>query len=366
MPSPTILYASTTASTIQAAWDSLLNKIPLTPVTIEVLAGTYTEALTLGRQPFAHDITIQGDTRTAAGSHFTTTGSITKSGSNCTITLVNTPPADFTSSDHIVVGGAASAANAGRFAIVSIDTGAKTVTYVNASGVAEAVRTNTEVIFCPNRIIDFTGNHTGVTCVSSVGATLSGFTLMSSSVTESFGIHVIGQAELNAAKCVAWNVRDVGFRTTDGGMLNANTTCTAVKCGVGFYAAKNSCINAYDTYVSNCPQAGYAAALGGQMSAARAISTANSQFGFQASGGTIYTIGAVASYNQAAGFVAQNNSTMLVDTSTARNNLIGYAADWHGLLIARGTSANNSGNTTNYSPATSGVEGNFGGIIAFD
>lgn len=90
MPPPAIVYASSTASTIQAAWDSLQTNTPLTAVTIEVLAGTYTEGLTLGNHPYAHMITIQGDTRAAAGSHFTTTGSITKSGSNCIITLEHT------------------------------------------------------------------------------------------------------------------------------------------------------------------------------------------------------------------------------------------------------------------------------------
>jgi hypothetical protein len=366
MPSPTVLFASTTASTIQAAWDSLQTKNPLTPVTIEVLAGTYAEQLVLANQPYAHMITIQGDTRTAAGSRFTTTGSITKSGSDCTITLVNTPPADFTSSDHIIVCAPTSAANAGRFPIVSINTVAKTVTYTNASGVAESVRPNTEVIFCPDRILDFTGFDTGVKCLSSAngGALVSGFTIVSSPAALSHGVHVIGQAELRMARCVVWNVHDVGFRTTDGGLLNAESSCSAIKCNVGFYAAKNSCINGYNAYAADCLQAGYGAALGGQASVTGAISTSN-LYGYQAwAGGVLFAPSGTASYNQI-GFFAQENSTLSANNAIARNNATGYRAEWHGMITAYGTAANNSGNTTNYSPAPSGTEANNGGIIAF-
>jgi hypothetical protein len=37
--------------------------------------------------------------------------------------------------------------------------------------------TDTEVVFCPDRIIDFNDHDAGVKCLASVGATLSGFTI---------------------------------------------------------------------------------------------------------------------------------------------------------------------------------------------
>jgi hypothetical protein len=67
----------------------------------------------------------------------------------------------------------------------------------------------------------------------------------------------------------------------------------------------------------------------------------------------------VASYNSDPGFYAANGAYLAASGSTARNNGTGYNAQWGGLAVALSTSANNSGNTTNYSPATSGTPGNF-------
>jgi hypothetical protein len=340
MPSPTIVYASTTASTIQAAWDSLLNKTPLTPVTIEVLAGTYAEAVVLSEQPYAHAITIQGDTRAAAGSHFTTTGSITKSGSNCTITLVNTPPADFTSSDHIIVGGANNAANVGRFPIVSIDTGLKTVTYTNASGVAEAVVTNTRVVFCPDRIIDFGGFIHGVTSLCATAPHLTGFTILASG-TSSNGIFVPGPGALEVSKIAVWNVGDFGFYAADAGQLTAVASCSAVKCEGGFTAARRGYLNAPGTYVADSSAKGYLATMGGMVS----------------------TVGGIA-VNSVTGFEASYGSVVYAQNSVATRNTTGYLASYQSTIYAPGTSANNSSSTT-YSPGTSGAMSATGGIILF-
>ena len=103
----TVAASGADFTTIQAAWDYLKGRYLSSLVTIDVAAGTYNETVRLGDQPYASLIKIQGDTRTAAGSHVATTGNITKSGSNCTITLVSTPPSDFTNSDFVVIGGAA-------------------------------------------------------------------------------------------------------------------------------------------------------------------------------------------------------------------------------------------------------------------
>jgi hypothetical protein len=59
------------------------------------------------------------------------------------------------------------------------------------------------------------------------------------------------------------------------------------------------------------------------------------------------------------------NGFMQVDGATSRSNATGYFAQIQGVLAAGSTNANNSGNTTNYSPGTSGVEGNNGGMIIF-
>jgi hypothetical protein len=363
MPSPTVTYAASTAASIQAAWDSLTRVIPPTPVTIDVPAGTYSEAITLSDQPYASAITIQGDTRAAAGERFAATGSIAKAGNNCTMTLTTTPPADFTSADYVIVCGTASAGNVGRFPIVSIDTVNKTVTYVNAAGVAEAVRTNTVIIFCPDRVIDFTGYATGVLCLCSASPVLTGFTILSSSSTTSTGVHVVGAASLTVAKCAVWNVHDNGFQTSNGAFLSAQGSCSAIKCTIGFFASKSSSMEAYDTYASDCVSSAYLANGGASLFATGAVAV-NSTIGFQSgSSGTLYALSAVASYHSGAAFRAVLNGTVQCDGSTARNNSVAYHALWQGVLQALNTNANNSGNATNYSPPTSGTEGNNGGII---
>jgi hypothetical protein len=361
-PASTITVGASGAdfTTIQAAWDSLKGRLLQSSVTISVQAGTYNEAVLLNRQPFSELITIQGDTRSAAGQHFVTTGSITKSGSNCTITLTSPPPSDFTSSDYVVVGGAASAANVGRFAIVSIDAVNKTVTYANASGVAEALRADTQVIFCPNRIIDFTGLGNGVTSTCAVAPVLSGFTLLSSSSAGS-GVLVPGAAALVANQCAAFNITSVGFQASDGGNLTTDAKCTAVKCQFGFLSTRGACVNASNTYASDSSSFGYAV-FASVLMANAAVAT-NNLYGFHGEDcGAMYVSSSIASFNSNAGFNTTNNGFLLAASSTARNNVTGYQASWNALTDAPNTNVNNAGNTTNYSPATSGTAGNFEGL----
>lgn len=347
-------------TTIMAAWNFLKGRALASNVTIAVQSGTYAESVTLADQPYSGLITIQGDTRTAAGQRFATTGSITKSGSNsnCTITLTATPPSDFTSSDYIVIGGTGTTpANAGRFPIVSIDTVNKTVTYVNASGVTQAVRPNTALIFCPDRIIDFSGLGNGVSCGCFEAPLLSGFTVLAS--TAATNAVTASDGALTATKCVAFGA-DYGFQVRDGGILKLDATCSAVKCSQGFYAALNGTMNAPGVYAANCSN-GFLAAIAGTMIVQNAVA-ATCTSGFFADGAMIYaTPGAVAA-DGTTGFSAQNAGNVAAGGSTARANGTGYYAQWSGLITAASTSANNT-STATYSPPTSGTVGNFNGLI---
>lgn len=351
---PLVTYASQSASTIQGAWDSLRGKPLPTAVTIEVAAGTYAEGLVLNDQPYSSQITIQGDTRAAAGQHFETTGSIVKSGSNCTITLVNTPPSDFTTADFIIVGGAVTAANSGRFPIVSINTGLKTVTYANASGVNEAVRQGTRVIFCPDRILDFTGFVSGVECRSPNAPTFSGFTVLSSSTSLSHGVLVYGPGGLVVKRCAVYGIHDNGLLAIDGGVITTDANCSAVRCARGLFTTRSGNIAANGTYAADHTAAAYTASTGAVVVAANAIAT-NSIVGFLAQyGGTMHAT-ATATFNTNAGFIAENNGSVYADGSTARNNKDGYQANWQGMIGADNTSANASGNTANYATTNGGI-----------
>jgi hypothetical protein len=364
-PASTITVGATGAdfTSIQAAWNSLKGRLLQSAVTIAVQPGTYTEAVVLRDQPYASLIKIQGDTRTAAGSHMPTTGSITKSGSNCTITLVSAPPSDFTSSDYVVIGGAASAANVGRFPIVSIDVPNKTVTYTNASGVAEAVRIHTQVIFCPNRIIDFTGlGIFGIDAATGGGTSVAGFTLLSTATTTAHGIRVADATLIANGVCV-FGIHDSGYAAIQNGALKTNGNCTAVKCAYGFHAVESGSIQCDNTYAADHTIAGYRNAFSGFVRAINTIAT-NSVVGYLAQiGGVIEALPGAASFNTDGGFKAEDQSVIYAYTSTAKNNGTGYASNWNSLIAADSTSANNSGNTTNYSPATSGTEGNFAALI---
>lgn len=362
-PASTITVGATGAdfTTIQAAWNSLRGRLLQSAVTIAVQSGTYTEAVTLSLQPFSSLITIQGDTRTAAGQHFVTTGSITKAGSDCTITLTATPPSDFTSSDFVVIGGTASAGNVGRFPIVSINTGSKTVTYTNASGVAEAVRSDTQVIFCPDRIINFTGLGNGVRAGTASAPTFSGFTLLSTS-TGITALLVAGPTALSVKRCVVFGIDTFGFQSSDGGNLVTDANCAAVKCTYGFIATRGGYLAANSTYSSDNTSFGYISVGSAIMNINSIVATNNNIGVVSQDNSAAYVSTAVSSFGSSHGYLATNNGFLFAQGSTARNNVTGYGASWNSLVVALSTNANNSGNTTNYSPATSGTPGNFDGL----
>lgn len=363
-PASTITVGASGAdfTSIQGAWDSLKGRLLQSAVTIAVQSGTYSESVSLNLQPFSGLITIQGDTRTAAGQHVATTGSITKSGSNCTITLTSTPPSDFTSSDFVVVGGAASAANVGRFAIVSIDTVNKTVTYTNAAGVAEAVRPDTQLTFCPDRIINSTGLGSGVTCTVDAAPLFTGFTVLSTT-TGIVGIVATGRGTLTVNKCVVFGVDLTAFQASDGGYLKTDAKCVAVKCTNGFICTRNAYLLCDGTYVSDSGTAAYTVGAASLLNVNNAVATKSVVGFYSTDTATLYAINSISSYNTDSGFLAGNTSYLAAAGATARNNGTGYNANWAGFINAVTTSGNNSGNTTNYSPSTSGVPGNNNAMV---
>jgi hypothetical protein len=247
---------------------------------------------------------------------------------------------------------------------VSIDTVNKTVTYANASGVAEAVRSNTQVVFCPDRIIDFTSSgNLGFDAQRGGGTTVTGFTLLSTStITFVFGIRV-ASATLSVSHCTAFGLRDGGFGAIRGGVLATDANCAAIKIATGFQATETGAVICDGTYSADSAT-GYAQVLGGGYLRANNAVATNCALGFFSQlGGTISAISATASHNTDCGFKAQENSAIYALGATARNNGTGYLATLFGMITASSTNANNSGNGTNYNPPTSGIEGNASGLI---
>ncbi|MCE5248497.1 MAG: hypothetical protein ABFD84_07730 [Candidatus Polarisedimenticolia bacterium] len=346
-------------TSVMDAWNALSGAVLSSAVTINVNPGTYTETLVLASQPYANLVTIQGDARDGAGQCLAATGSITKSGNNCTISMTAAPPSDFDSTDSVIIAGASNAGNVGRFPVVSVDIANKAVTYVNPAGVAEAVRLGTSVVFCPNRIIDFTGFAQGVLSACATPPTLRGFLIVGSAASPCSGIEASGS--LGVEKCTVFNVHDFGFYAYNGGNIVAGAHCSAIRCATGFGVSAGR-MSAAMSYSANNTY-GYQATVDGSISAPSAVAASN-VIGFLGDvGSAVHAASAGAFFSSDSGFNASNNSAIYANGATAKSNGVGYYAAWQGVILGSSTSANNSGNGVDYSPATSGVEGNNGGAV---
>lgn len=305
-------------TTLQAAWNYLKGKTICAAVTIAVDPGTWAENLSLTDQPFSSFITLQGDTRADAGRVFTTTGGITKAGNDITATLTETPPADFGAGDYVAFGGnTTSAGNIGRFPIVSINTGAKTVTFTNAAGTAETP-TLGKLQMCSNRILASTGSawaHNLV--VTACRLTVTGFTFLNTN-TAGYAVYAAQGAIITLSKAGAYAIPTAGFYSEATSEIWAGATVAVIGCaGQGFQAGWMGIIFCGGALAANCGigiHSGY--------------------------GGLV----------QAASTIALKNTT-------------GFYATDKGYTYASGVNSLVSGNGTNYSPGTSGVPGNNDAVI---
>ena len=233
-------------TTIQAALDSLKGKVLADVVTINVDAGDYAPFVH-SSQPYGRNILLVGDQRHTAGTQGIATGSIARTGDNCTITLTAAPPSDFGAGDYVTVADCTTAANVGRFPVVSIDTVNFAVTYTNASGVAEAVKTGTRVIWNPNRTITNSGTWLSVGLGSDLGG-IRGFTLLG--ISNSQGIGFSTPVTVTISRCHAYGIL-IGFCGFGGGMTTYDY-CSAVKCTYGLYHLNGCSSMIYNANLHNC------------------------------------------------------------------------------------------------------------------
>lgn len=359
-------------STVQDAINFWAGKVPSAATTISVDAGTYAEALLFNNHPYADKCTYQGDTRTAAGQHFATSGNITQvSGTHWKITLVFTPPADFGSGDYIHIGGCTTAANAGRFPLVSPYIDGKDVHFTNAAAVAEAVLAETRVVFAPNRIINATASGLlyTVSSLCAVPPTISGFTILNSTALSS-GIEPSSGGKINCNKISAYALPAYGFSVpVTGGIVICDSKCSSVGSGRGFMCNGLGHIYCVSTYASTDGVAsgyGYRAAVAGAfLYADNSVATKCTVSGFS-SGFSAYTRadGSIASWC-GDGYNTSYNGSARFQAAYAKHNTNGYKAEWNGTIYALNTLAHCDSNETNYLPGTSGTEGTDGGFIQF-
>jgi len=87
--------------------------------------------------------------------------------------------------------------------------------------------------------------------------------------------------------------------------------------------------------------------------------------GFIASFGSKIKCEYATALNCDSGFTANAGSVITCRGATAQNCEIGYHANLQSYIYAANTSSNNSGNTTDYSPALSNTEGNVNSVITY-
>jgi hypothetical protein len=141
--------------------------------------------------------------------------------------------------------------------------------------------------YLKGRIIDFSSSPqtVGVNAGRGGGASVSGFTLLSTSAVTAIGI-LAADVTLNVARCSVYGLHDSGWNALQGGVLSTDTNCTAVKCAIGIQAIENGTVLCDGVYVSDCTTVGCSHSRGGYLRANSSIVT-NSVIGYYAQLGGI-------------------------------------------------------------------------------
>ncbi len=233
-------------TTLQAAWDSLKGKTLTGSVNIDVDAGTY-DPVTLNANPYGRYVNFRGDMRGGSGVAYAVSGNIAKDGDNCTVTLATWPTGTWGAGDYVTIGDCTTAANVGRFPVVSVDAVNYTVTYTNAAGVAEAAKTGTRLVFCPNRIVSRATDGQDFAVGEHVGQII-GFTCLGT--VNSQGIYFNGAYNVNLTRVHAYGM-SMGTGGYGGGNAGLNYF-SAVKCTYGYYATSGMGAICYYANFHNC------------------------------------------------------------------------------------------------------------------
>ncbi len=233
-------------TTLQAAWDSLKGKTLTGWVNIDVDAGTY-DPVKLNANPYGRYVNFRGDMRGGSGEAYAVSGNIAKDGDNCTVTLATWPTSTWGAGDYVTIGDCTTAANVGRFPVVSVDAVNYTVTYTNAAGVAEAAKTGTRLVFCPNRIVSRATDGQDFAVGAHVGQII-GFTCLGT--VNSQGIYFNGAYNVNLIRVHAYGM-GMGTGGYGGGNAGLNYF-SAVKCAYGYYATSGMGAICYYANFHNC------------------------------------------------------------------------------------------------------------------
>lgn len=332
-------------ATIQAAIDRMAQSVIEGPVVISVPSGTYNGGIELNYMPYGKLVTVVGDTRTAAVQSQSSSDDWDWTGGHLTIILEETPPADFTSSDYVIISGVDPSGNRGRFQIVSINTGTKTIVVEAPDGEGTTPNSTSYVTFCPNRILRTSGLSAGNNLVVQKGAqiTLQGFTLINENTSGS-GFQVLYNGMIFASQTAIYGMPTDGVESWYGGFVDiGNTKNSIIQCGNGGAQAMfHGTVKMEDCLVSQCAQ------------------------GIQSFYGSTILAQRAKSFYSTIGFCSGGMSTIHADNAYSQGNSYGWYSYDNSYIYAPSTIANTYNNSVlDYSPAVSGTEGNNAGVLVF-
>jgi len=354
-------------ATIQEAIDSLEGYVIANcTISIDVDVGSYDEAVTFDCFVCTGNGTVklEGDTRENAGQTFTCTGNIVDNGDGtATITLASSPTSGWEdSSDRIIIKNCTTAGNEGEYTINS--RGGAAITYTTGSVTDETVLSYTTVTLKPSHEITRTSEGQCILIDGTGGVEIDGWHLDTFTGANCNGVEVSGGGRVSCSG-VSVESQDFGFSSKySGNHIVCDAKCSAAGGLYGFFATSGGTIETIGI-ATGC-NSGVVVLYGGAIVAqnSKVYGCIGSGFLSKFPGSSIdarWTTAIGCSY----GFDARTSGSIDANYATAQICAIAYRAYYKSYIWATNTNANNHGNSTNYSPTTSNIEGNVDAIITW-
>ena len=337
-------------ASIQAAYDSLLGKTLKQDVMIKVDDGTYNlSVLNLYAHPYSHRINIEGNSTNPA---------------NCVLNFIPTAGLShgvlFDNVRNIGFSGfkLVGQTNVGtNFTYRAMRLGGNSIVYVkDQSLMIDGVYNGIEVAQCSilyarkTRITNFGGYGVVLDGASRAG--------MEDSVVSGRGATAVTTNTSGA------QTKGMGFYAVDNSCLWLGSATVIDNVSKGIFANNNSYVYGSNTAISNVGLGVYAEMGAALILSAAKIVTAAEKGVFATLRAVLYLDG-IKIESAPIGVESSLGATVNANSGYAKNCTTGYIAGSFGQIDAYNTSANSTGTTTKYSPATSDALGNGNGMVRF-
>jgi hypothetical protein len=344
----TVQAAAGDYTTITDALAYFQRKIVTGACVIDIEPGTYTETLTFDDLFIGApgSLEVQGDTRLLPGLAYidgclanpkaltnggTGTVALSNSGNDLTVTCSTTNPdfdADGLASGDVVY----TVDNSGTVAAFTVSSVANNV--ITFTATAPTIGNDgTAIMIRPNVVITRSTAGATVTVDLARGIKFKGIFFRNTGTgTDCIGLYVKNGGAAEIENCLA-SAEDYGFYANLAGatISGSGGAVCAFSCARGFFANQTGQIICESAQAFKCSVYGFLSQINATM---------NVQNGAAVSCGV--------------GYAAAANAYLNVPSCYARQNTTGYQAASRSEVFASGTSANNNGNGTNYSPTGAG------------